>query len=392
MGYKSIVLAGGRGERLRPLTVNKTKPTRPVDGIPLIVHVLNSLENAGIDEANLAIAYKLTDVTTTVQTRYDGKMDFNFYHPHTNTKWEEGDLKPSFRGTADAVRQAPEHVKNYNPLIVASGDHVHNLSLGEAIEKHQRNVNKYGAIATIICVRKPKEAILGKMGMLTYDEKTGLIKEFIEKPETPDGVISDIGNAGIYICSSELSKYLDKNPQLVDFGKHVFTGDLLKDRRLFAHVFGEEWVWDDLGTLEDYRLVNLAVSHGIEGIERGFNYDEKTSSSYGKGCRVDGRVINSVIGNHAFIDKDSTIRGSVIGDNTIIIGTDVEDSITDKRVVILRSKGVRRVAIGESSELDYGTKIATSDLPKGEYRVIYPNSNIMNGKTIKEDIVYDLYF
>jgi NDP-sugar pyrophosphorylase family protein len=395
MGYKSVILAGGRGTRLEPLTVHKTKTTRKVAGIPMIVHVLYSLEDAGVDEAHVALGYRFPDVKASINRNYRGKVETRFHDPYIKKGRKREEAEPAFLGTADAVRWLYDEMKDFDHFIIASGDHVHNLPLGEAVEKNKRDKEKGGVYATIIGFEKPEEEkcdIVNRFGQFEFNKKTGIITDFKEKPKSINDVSSGVVNTGIYVVSRELLEYLKENPQLIDFGFHVFTGDLLGEGRLGSIIFGDKYFWSDVGTIEDYRMTNIRAARGIEGIRKSeFGYDEKTGTSYGENCIIDGKVENSVIGNGVFVGEKSSVKDSVLGDNVHIFETDVSDSVIDDKVRIYTTTGMKRVCIGESAKISHDTEIVRNGLKAKEYRIIYPMLNVENTKVIDRNLTYTTY-
>jgi NDP-sugar pyrophosphorylase family protein len=189
-----------------------------------------------------------------------------------------------------------------------------------------------------------------------------------------------------------------EKPDLEDFGKHVFKGKMVENGYLGSHIFGGEYFWNDVGTLDDFRLANIEVARGaVKGLKTPYNYDPETNTAYGKGFKKEGADIKDcVIGSGVTISrgknhgsKNISINGSFIGDNVEIYGTDVTDSVIDDSSVILMSKGLDHVAIGEKVKLSHGTEI-DSVREENPYRIIFPSIQVENTKVIKKDLVYGL--
>jgi NDP-sugar pyrophosphorylase family protein len=147
----------------------------------MCVRVLENLEEAGVDEVHAAVDYRATDFKGSIKRHYigmdDRKIDVHFHEPSAKKGWKEGDVEPEFRGIADAVRWLSNELTGVDNFIIASGDHVHNLPLGEAVDKHKWYQKNYGTQVTIIGYRKPKEEIVQRFGHFKHDSN-GVITRF----------------------------------------------------------------------------------------------------------------------------------------------------------------------------------------------------------------------
>ena len=256
-------------------------------------------------------------------------------------------------------------------------------------------MNKHDVYATIIGVKKPeneKEEIVEKFGQFEFNRRTGIITNFKEKPKSIDEVSSTIVNTGIYVVSRKLLDYLRDNPQMIDFGYHVFTGELLREGLLGSIIFGDDYFWSDVGTIDDYRKTNIRAGQGINGIRKSeFRYDENNNVSYGINCIIDGKVKNSHIGDGVFVGEHSTVSDSYLGNNVHIFETDVSESVLDNQVRVYATKGVNRVCIGDAAKISHGTEIVGKGQKTREYRIIYPGLNVESIKVIDRDLTYTTY-
>ncbi len=195
---KAVVMAGGEGSRLRPLTVSRPKPMVPIVGRPVMEHILNLLKRHGI-----------TDVVVTVQYMASAIEDYfgdgSQFGMHISYSREEIPL-----GTAGSVKNAEDLLDE--PFVVISGDALTDFDLGKIIKFH--NDHKSMATLTLAHVANPLE-----YGVIITDDG-GHIRQFLEKPSWSE-VFSDTINTGIYVLDPKVLSYFEKDKPF-DFSQELF--------------------------------------------------------------------------------------------------------------------------------------------------------------------------
>lgn len=213
---KAIIMAGGKGMRLRPLTLKVPKPLQPLLNRPIIFYILDLIKDNGIDEAVLTLGYR-GEMIQNELLDYEGiELDFSF---------EETPL-----GTAGGVLKA---AMGYDgDVIVISGDAMCDFELAAAIKFHYDNQSD----ATIIAkkVDDPRE-----YGLICADD-SGRITSFLEKPSYAD-CITDLANTGIYILSQKALSLIPKD-NVCDFAQDIFPQMLSRDMRLYCYEIGRAHV------------------------------------------------------------------------------------------------------------------------------------------------------
>jgi len=309
---KAVIMAGGQGTRLRPLTCSRPKPMVPVANKPIMEYIIELLINHGI-----------VDVAVTLQ--YMPELIKDYFHDGSefgiNMRYYTEDVP---LGTAGSVKNAEEFLDD--TFIVISGDALTDIDLKKAIDFHFRK----GSVATLVL---KKVDIPLEYGVVVTDEE-GRITRFLEKPSWGE-VFSDTVNTGIYILSPEVLSYIKKN-EIFDFSKDLFPMLLKKKMPMFGYI--TEDYWCDIGDLAAYNQAHMDIMNGqvrlnIEGREireglwvgEGTEIDEEAKINspciIGKNNRIKANVNiekYSVIGDYNIINEKSSIKRSIIWKNCII--------------------------------------------------------------------------
>ena len=294
---RAVLMAGGEGTRLRPLTCDLPKPMVPILNRPIAEHIVNLLKRHGITEI-VATLYYLPDVMRDYFR--DGK-DFGIQM--TYAVEEDQAL-----GTAGCVKNIAALLPD--TFLVISGDSITDFDLSAAIEFHRKKQSK----ATLVLTRVPNPMEFGVV--ITDDDHR--ICRFLEKPSTSE-IFSDTVNTGLYILEPEVLDYLPSN-EATDFSNDLFPLLLEKGEPMYGYV--AEGYWCDVGSLESYREAQYDALEGK--VEVDFAYGESESQP---GLRL---------GNNTFIDPDAKIHApALIGHNcrigpraTIQAGTVIGDNVT----------------------------------------------------------------
>ncbi|MGC8998273.1 MAG: sugar phosphate nucleotidyltransferase [Candidatus Bathyarchaeia archaeon] len=344
---KALILAGGFATRLRPLSCTRPKILFPVLNKPLLEWTLKSLSKSGIKEAILAVNH---------QTAFHIK----------NSKYSKGKVKIAYSydpskkplGTGGAIKHAEELLEDDNFLVV-NGDIFTNINYTEIIKKHEK---EKGAIATIaLCtVKDPSRYGVAEI------ENSGRIRRFIEKP--PPGMSpSNLINAGIYVLSHEIFKYIPKGGK-VSLEREVFP-KLVDEGKLFGYVF--EGLWSDIGKAEDYLEVNKILLDSFRGKK------VNVIKNYGK--------INEpvVCDESVTIEEGSTIGPYAVLGKNVSVGKNVhvENSIIFPGVSVSDGSLINGAIIGENVTIGRGVKIR-GNCVIGDYAVIGDNVSLAEGVSI----------
>lgn len=344
----AIILAGGRGSRLKSLTDWRAKPAVQFGGkFRIIDFPLSNCINSGIRRINVATQYKAQSLIQHIQRGW-GFLRGEF-HEYVNIIPAQQRLSEEwYKGTADAVYQNIDLLKGdgCEYILVLAGDHVYKMDYGKMLATHVRS----NADMTIACINVPLEDAKG-FGVLAVDE-TDRVVEFAEKPSNPKHTPNDSSQAfasmGIYIFNV---KFLYE--QLVrDAGdsksSHDFGGDIIpyviNKYRVQAHRFSDSCVgaqdgnyyWRDVGTIDAYWEANMELTKVVPELnlyDRDWpiwTYQEQlppakfvfndegrtgkaTDSLVSGGCLISGScVTNSVLFSDVRVEDFCTIEGSVI--------------------------------------------------------------------------------
>ena len=366
----AMLLAGGQGSRLAPLTENVAKPAVPFGGRYRIIDFsLSNCVNSNIDTVGVLTQYQPLELNDYLGTGDPWDLDLNYGGLHVLPPYQAAKGGDWFKGTANAIYQNQKFISNYDPdyILVLSGDHIYKMNYEIMLKEHIEN----DADATIAVMDVPLEEA-SRFGIMSTDEK-GLITEFAEKPAQPK---STLASMGVYIFNTDkLLKYLEEDEQNPDsdndFGKNVIPAMLAGGERLYAYLY--KGYWRDVGTLSSYWSANMDTLGedpelwlNDDGWRIYYRHDFHSPTYLGEhaslqncncaaGNEIDGHIFDSVIGSNIVIEEGAVVKDCVIMNNvTIGKGAHVEYAIIDHDVEI--GAGARVGGSKEDTEL---TVIAT---------------------------------
>lgn len=351
----AMILAGGRGSRLKELTKNIAKPAVYFGGkYRLIDFSLSNCINSGIDTVGVLTQYQPFELNEHIScgapwglnTKNGGVSVLQSYEGRNGAKW--------YKGTANAIFENIRFVDMYNAkyVLILSGDHIYKMDYSLLLEYHKSK----NSVATISCIRVPLED-RSRFGIMETDNDNRICR-FEEKPKNPKG---NLASMGVYIFNWDmLKKYLIEDENDVDssndFGKDIIPKMINKGVDIYAYEFSG--YWRDVGTVKSLWKANLDLLKDNNNLNiydtnwsiytRSFVYSplyiSKTgyikSSLVGDGCVIHGYVKNSVIFSGVYIGKNSRIIDSVIMPNTII-----KENVATKRIIVMNniviSSGIR---------------------------------------------------
>jgi mannose-1-phosphate guanylyltransferase/phosphomannomutase len=383
---RAVLMAGGSGTRLRPLTCDLPKPMVPILNRPIAEHIINLLKRHHITEVVATLHY-LPDV---LRDYFQDGSDFGVQM--TYAVEEDQPL-----GTAGCVKNIAELLDE--TFLVISGDSVTDFDLTAAIEFHKQNKSK----ATLILTRVPNPI---EFGVVITDEQDR-IRRFLEKPSTSE-IFSDTVNTGIYILEPEVLEYLPCNIEC-DFSKDLFPLLLEKDEPMYGYV--AEGYWCDVGHLDAYRE---AQYDGLENkVKLDFAYKELSNRLWvgqntyidptaqieapaviGDNCRIGARVqieAGTVIGDNVTIGADANLKRPIVW-NGAIIGEEAHLSAcvisrgtrVDRRAHVLEAAVVGSLStVGEEAQISPGVRVWPSK--KIESGAIL-NINLIWGNTAQRNL------
>ena len=348
----AMILAGGRGTRLKELTAKVAKPAVYFGGKYRIIDFpLSNCANSGIDVVGVLTQYESVLLGTYVGSGTKWGLDGNNSLAAILPARERGEVGATwYAGTADAIYQNISFLDQYNPeyVLILSGDHIYKMDYEEMLNVHKEK----GADLTVAVLNVSlKEA--SRFGIMNTDDK-GYIYEFEEKPEKPK---STLASMGIYIFSyKELRKYLiadaaDENSKH-DFGMNIIPAMLAVKKKLYAWTF--DGYWKDVGTVESLWQANMDLLDDKEldlyNIKKDWKiYSEDTlgkpqligkdasvkNSLVTQGCVVNGEVEGSVLFNNVNVGEGAKVIDSVLMPGVLIEeGAVVKKAIIDEGVVI----------------------------------------------------------
>lgn len=269
----AIILAGGRGSRLKQLTDFRSKPAVPFAGkFRIIDFTLSNCVNSGIRKIGVATQYKAHSLIRHIQRGWsflDGRFDEFIQLLPAQQQIDENQW---YQGTADAVFQNLNFLRHYQPahILIVAGDHIYKMDYGRMLAEHVRQ----RADMTVACIDVPL-AEAREFGVMGIDGE-GRVVEFVEKPQNPPPMPGNPGRAlasmGVYIFNTRfLFEQLERDAQTPgssrDFGKDIIPY-IVPRYRVFAHRFADSCVgsshhapyWRDVGTLDAYWEANMEMT------------------------------------------------------------------------------------------------------------------------------------
>ncbi|MET0937910.1 MAG: sugar phosphate nucleotidyltransferase [Gaiellaceae bacterium] len=375
---KAVIMAGGEGTRLRPLTSNQPKPMVPIVGKPCMEHIIELLRRHGFDEVIVTLAF----LPQAIESYFgDGES--------TGVSIDYS-LEATPMGTAGSVRLAAKRIDE--PFLVISGDALTDFDLSSLVRSHTES----NAAVTIAlkAVDNPLD-----FGIVVTGED-GHVERFLEKP-TWGQVFSDTINTGIYVLDPSVLRHVpDDRP--FDFSKELFPRLLELGRPLYGHVC--EGYWQDIGNLEQYRQANFdaldeQIDLDIPGIRLRGNIWIGEGVEIDDLAGVEGPVF---IGNNCAISPEATIGAhSVLGANVRLRErARVVRSVIDQSTFVGRSASVEGAILGKSCDLRShvhihdgaalgdGVTIGAQTVVMPDVR-IFPHKEVESGAIVHESLVWE---
>jgi NDP-sugar pyrophosphorylase family protein len=334
---QAIILAGGFGTRLTPLTYTRSKALLPVMDKALIHHVVDSLPRG--TELIVATNYR--------------KEDLERYFSLQGIDVKIND-EPMPLGTGGAAKYAEQYIDG--TFLVLNGDIISSLNIRKFVKYHA----KRGAMATISLWPVQNVA---EYGVVDFSAN-GRIKKFVEKP-SPEEAPSNLINAGAYCLEKEVLDYIELD-RLVSMEQEIFPQLIMDGKPFFGYTFDGFWI--DVGRPTSYLDANMIM------LDR-----HDLTNFVGKESNIQGELLGSCIGNNVKICEKATVISSVIFDGAVVEDyVELENCIVGEGCRIGKKAKLRQVVIGDNEEIDNGvelsdTAIWTKPIPPG-----YPSGQIGN--------------
>ena len=404
----AVILGGGAGSRLFPLTGERSKPAVPLGGKYRLIDVpVSNCINSEISQIFVLTQYNSASLNRHVSTTYRFSS-FSTGFVEVLAAEQTKDNPEWFQGTADAVRQMLPHLRDWkvDTLLILSGDHLYRMDYRKFLERHF-STNADLTVSVVPC--RPDEA--EEFGLLKTDSE-GAIVEFKEKPKgddlesmrvdttnfglTPDEATSRpfLASMGIYVFNYEkLVDMLRTNDKWVDFGKEIIPAAIEK-YSVQAHLFKD--YWEDIGTIRAFYEANLDLASPLPK----FNFFDASAPIYTRsrylppskvhGCEIDnsmvseGCILNGVTARNSIIGLRSRIDKGVVIEDSIIMGSDIFETISelqgnldrkvphvgiDENTVIRKAIIDKNVRIGKNVQLINRNETQHFDSPDRSYYI-----------------------
>jgi len=368
----AVIMGGGRGTRLYPLTMERCKPAVPLAGKYRLVDIpISNCINSGINRIFLLTQFNTASLHRHIQSTYNfdafggGFVDIlSAEQTEKSVDW--------YQGTADAVRRNLVHYRTFGHdlVLILSGDQLYRMDFTKIIQQHLETQ----ADVTIAAIPFPVSRVEG-LGLMRVNDDLS-INGFVEKPKDPAVIqslaLSDelqsrlknkseekqcLASMGIYVFNRQvLAEALDNS--MTDFGKEVIPS-LLGNKRLFGHIF--EGYWEDIGTVRAFFEANLQLAHPLPP----FNFFDQaapiyTSARFLPASKINKCQIDHVVIGDGSIVTDSTLHRCVLGirsflgegtmlEDVVVMGSDYYES--EEELAANAARGMPNLGIGRGCNI-----------------------------------------
>jgi glucose-1-phosphate adenylyltransferase len=402
-----VIMGGGQGTRLFPLTKERSKPAVPLAGKYRLVDIpISNCINSGFRRIYILTQFNSTSLHSHISRTYKFDQFTSGFveilaaqQTLTNNSWYEG--------TADAERKNLIHFLNhdFDYLVILSGDQLYRMDFRPLVAQHIETE----ADITVATIPVQRSAVPG-LGIMQMAED-GRVTRFEEKPKDPavqDSLRLDpklyakhgitgsavrdelfLASMGIYVFNRSLVVSLLDNP-LTDFGKHIIP-QAIHSRRVFSHVF--QGYWEDIGTIRSFFEANLDI---VSELPR-FNFFDMNAPIFSRprflpGSKINGAQIDHAVISDGCIINYATIKNSIVGLRTVVGAGTVLN-----RVISLGSDYYESKESVDRHELDGKPRIGVGSNCKIDNAIIDKNARIGNNVTISpagkpDKLDHELYY
>lgn len=415
----AIILGGGRGSRLFPLTGHRSKPAVPIGGKYRLVDIpISNCLNSDIRRIYVLTQFNSASLNRHIKNSFNFDM-FSRGFVDILAAEQTADNANWFQGTADAVRQCIRHLENHNyeHVLILSGDQLYQMDYRKLMARHKEN----GSHLTVATIPVNDQDATG-FGIMKTNEH-GLIDSFVEKPaieeltkwgsKVPEEYASKgrhyLASMGIYVFNREtLLELLERNPDSTDFGKEIIPKTLDEGLKVSSYEYGGYWT--DIGTIKAFFEANLEMSDTFPE----FNMYDNENAVYtrarllppskvmgttlentllSEGAIIEAsRIVRSVIGIRSRIGKDTTVEHSIVMGNDFYQSKEFIDNVTadnpakgiGQRCFISNCIIDKNVSIGDDVRI-----VGGDHLPDGDHKYHYVRDGIVivpKGKTVPNGV------
>ena len=339
---KAVIMAGGFGTRIQPLTCNMPKPMIPLMNRPIMLHIVELLKKHHITDLVMLLYHQPMAIKNFFRDGADFGVKITYVTPLEDM------------GTAGAVKYAEKYLNQR--FLIISGDLLTDFNLKKIIDFHEDN--KALATITLTSVKDPLQ-----FGVVVTD-KSRRITQFLEKPGWGE-VISDTINTGIYVLEPEVLQYIPEKENF-DFSQDLFPLLLEKQEPLFGYPM--KGYWRDIGNTDSYREAHHDIFRGRINVK----IDEPKLDLVGKDLRV---------GADVSLNDPKSIEGTVvIGDNSQILGSaQIKDSVVGRNCTVESGVKLYRCVIWDNAYIKKGARLTDS--------VICNNVSVGQGVVMEEGAI-----
>ena len=354
----AVVMGGGRGTRLHPLTSERCKPAVPLAGKYRLVDIpISNCLNSGINRIFILSQFHTASLHRHIQNTYNFDQFSGGFVDILSAEQTEK-TNDWYQGTADAVRRNLQHLnsEDHEYVLILSGDQLYRMDFNEIVEQHKAS----GAEVTLAAMAMPTSKVEG-LGLMGVDDDLK-VTQFSEKPKDPAVIDSlamsedlerKLGNEnstekrclasmGIYVFNrTALMESLDND--MTDFGKEIIPG-LLGLKKLNAYVY--EGYWEDIGTVRAFFETNLAITDIVPP----FDFFDEQAPIYTHNRSLPPSKVNKCAMDRA-----------VLGDGSIVESSTITHSIISLRSVIREGSQIEDVVMMGSDDYETAAELAANE-------------------------------
>lgn len=376
---KAVVMAGGEGTRLRPMTSSMPKPLLPVANRPIMEHVLRLLKRHGLTETVVTVQF----LASLVRNYFGDGEDLGMHLTYANED------KPL--GTAGSVKNAEEALRD-DSFLVISGDALTDFDLTKLVNFHKEK----GSLVTVCLTRVPNPLEFG----ITIVDDEGRVERFLEKP-TWGQVFSDTINTGIYVMEPEIFDYVAPD-EPVDWSSDVFPQLMKEGKPIYGYV--AEGYWEDVGTHESYVKVQGDVLEGKVNVDLD-GFEISPGVWVAEGAEVDPAAVLRgplYVGDYAKVEAGAEIREhTVVGSNVVVkTGAFLHKAVVHDNVYVGQQSNLRGCVIGKNTDVMRACRIedgavigdecliGEESIIAGKVRV-YPFKTVEAGAFVNNSVIWE---
>jgi mannose-1-phosphate guanylyltransferase / phosphomannomutase len=374
---KAVIIAGGEGSRLRPLTCNIPKPMLPVLDKPVMEYVIELLRNHGINEIIVTLQYLPNEIISYFGNGSNFGVKLDYY------------VEDFPLGTVGGIKNIENQLQD--TFVVISGDTLSDIDLSQAIKYHRSKMS----VATLIL----KEVTIPLEYGVVVTDKEGKVTGFLEKPNWSE-VFSDKVNTGIYILEPDILSYFEKN-QRFDFSNDLFPILLNHNKPVYGYI--TEGFWCDIGSIEQYIKCQHEILKGhikvkikgkeyTDGVWLGENCDINPTAVIngpafiGNNCSLYKNVIIgpfTILGKNNILSNGSVISRSIFFDNCYLgYNTEIKGAVICSKVQL-----ESRVAVFEGSAIGTETLVGEGAVIKPGVK-IWPSKVVESGNIVNSNLIW----